>query len=59
MLPGWLGLGTAYEGFLAAYPGGRDAGLALLREMADTWPFWRTVLSNCVSGCKPEWSGTG
>ena len=46
MLPGWYGFGSAVEGWLAEYAGGRDAGLALLREMADKWLFFRTTLRN-------------
>ena len=50
MLPGWFGFGAAVEGWLAARPGadGRAQGLALLQEMAATWPFFRTVLSNAA-----------
>lgn len=42
MLPGWYGFGSAVEGWLAA--GGGEIGE--LREMQDSWPFWRSVLSN-------------
>lgn len=49
MLPGWFGLGSAVEAFLAEpREGGRDAAMALLREMVSTWPFFRTVLSNAA-----------
>ncbi len=50
MLPGWFGFGAAVEGWLAARPGpsGRAEGLSLLQEMATTWPFFRTVLSNAA-----------
>lgn len=49
MLPGWYGLGSAVEGFLSATrEGGRQASLTLLREMASSWPFFRTVLSNAA-----------
>jgi phosphoenolpyruvate carboxylase len=50
MLPGWFGFGAAVEGWLAAQPGdgGRARGLALLQDMAATWPFFRTVLSNAA-----------
>ena len=48
MLPGWFGFGAAVEGWLAAAPGGRAAGLALLQDMAASWPFFRTVLSNAA-----------
>ena len=37
MLPGWYGVGTAVEGWLAAHPGGGAEGMALLQEMQATW----------------------
>ena len=46
MLPGWYGFGTAVDAWLAQYPGGTDAGIALLSEMQARWPFFRSVLSN-------------
>lgn len=42
MLPGWYGFGTAVRAYAAAH----GQGLALLREMYRTWPFFRTILSN-------------
>jgi phosphoenolpyruvate carboxylase len=48
-LPGWFGVGSAVEGWLAAQPGGaagRAAAEALLRDMSVRWPFFRGVLSN-------------
>jgi phosphoenolpyruvate carboxylase len=43
MLPGWYGFGAA----LAAYRHEHgDKGIALLKEMARDWPFFRTLLSN-------------
>jgi phosphoenolpyruvate carboxylase len=44
LLPGWFGFGAAISGWLA--DGERDARLALLREMAQHWPFFATLLSN-------------
>ncbi|MEP7181044.1 MAG: phosphoenolpyruvate carboxylase [Betaproteobacteria bacterium] len=44
MLPGWYGLGSAVDAWLAAHPDG--PGIALLAEMHARWPFFRTVLSN-------------
>jgi phosphoenolpyruvate carboxylase len=41
-LPGWYGLGSALEEYVSANPG----GLAVLREMHERWPFWRTALDN-------------
>jgi phosphoenolpyruvate carboxylase len=42
MLPGWYGVGTAIETWLAQ----RRDGLALLQEMHEQWPFFRSLLSN-------------
>jgi phosphoenolpyruvate carboxylase len=41
-LPGWYGLGTGLE-VVAHRPGG---GLALLREMYEQWPFFRSLIEN-------------
>lgn len=42
MLPGWYGTGTAFEKWV-----GDDAGrLAILTDLYERWPFFRTVLSN-------------
>lgn len=42
MLPGWFGVGSAVETWVAG-----DLGrLALLREMHEKWPFFRSVMSN-------------
>jgi phosphoenolpyruvate carboxylase len=46
MLPGWYGFGAAVEAFLAGHAGGAAAGRALLGEMHERWPFFRSVLSN-------------
>ncbi|MBL8514550.1 MAG: phosphoenolpyruvate carboxylase, partial [Betaproteobacteria bacterium] len=45
-IPGWYGFGSAIEGWLAAHPQGRGAGIALLADMYKEWPFFRTVLAN-------------
>jgi phosphoenolpyruvate carboxylase len=42
MLPGWYGVGTAFEAFAADDP---DAA-ALLREMYSRWAFFRSVVDN-------------
>ncbi|MBD0321789.1 MAG: phosphoenolpyruvate carboxylase [Aldersonia sp.] len=42
MLPGWYGVGTAFEEWV----GSDDDKLARLRELYEKWPFFRTVLSN-------------
>ncbi|WP_306603387.1 phosphoenolpyruvate carboxylase [Azonexus sp.] len=42
MLPGWYGFGTAVDGYLTANP----AGLATLRRMLKSWPFFKSLLSN-------------
>ena len=44
MLPGWYGTGTAFEEFIA--DGEDDARLAVLRDLYEKWPFFRSVLSN-------------
>ncbi|MBA4188794.1 MAG: phosphoenolpyruvate carboxylase [Planctomycetaceae bacterium] len=41
-LPGWFGLGSAVNEFLARQPD----GLAMLREMYARWPFWTTLIDN-------------
>ena len=43
MLPGWYGFGSAVKAWLANRPAD---GLATLRAMHETWPFFRTTLSN-------------
>ena len=43
MLPGWFGFGTAVDVFVARQG---EAGIELLREMYDRWPFFNTLLSN-------------
>jgi len=42
MLPGWYGFGSAVEAWCAEVP----SGMAVLQRMAQTWPFFRTLLSN-------------
>ncbi|MGB0126081.1 MAG: phosphoenolpyruvate carboxylase [Rhodocyclaceae bacterium] len=42
MLPGWYGFGSAVEAFLAGTPD----GLATLRRMRRSWPFFSGLLSN-------------
>jgi phosphoenolpyruvate carboxylase len=43
MLPGWYGLGSAVESFIAAHG---EKGRALLAQMWLDWPFFRAMLSN-------------
>ncbi len=43
MLPGWYGFGSAINTYHSRHG---DAGLALLKDMATVWPFFRTLLSN-------------
>jgi phosphoenolpyruvate carboxylase len=43
MLPGWFGFGSAVDSFVARHG---EAGLDLLREMYERWPFFTTLLSN-------------
>ncbi|HXE39741.1 MAG TPA: phosphoenolpyruvate carboxylase, partial [Azonexus sp.] len=42
MLPGWYGFGAAVDGYLAA----NANGLATLRRMVKSWPFFQSLLSN-------------
>lgn len=42
MLPGWYGFGSAVDGYLSANPD----GLATLRRMLKSWPFFQSLLSN-------------
>jgi phosphoenolpyruvate carboxylase len=44
LLPGWYGFGSAVAGWLA--DGDRDERLGKLRDMAEHWPFFATLLSN-------------
>ena len=46
MLPGWFGFAAAVDGWQDAHAGGKAAATALLAEMHERWPFFRTVLSN-------------
>jgi phosphoenolpyruvate carboxylase len=43
LLPGWLAVGTALEKFVRR---NKDDNLALLREMYEQWPFFRSTISN-------------
>ena len=43
LLPGWLAVGTALEGFVDEEP---KRHLALLKRMYRRWPFFRTTISN-------------
>lgn len=45
MLPGWFGTGTAFEEWIGTGDD-RDERLAVLRDLYERWPFFRTVLSN-------------
>lgn len=42
VIPGWYGLGTAMERFAAE----DESRLALMKEMYEQWPFFRTVIRN-------------
>ncbi len=42
MLPGWYGFGSAVDAWLREVPD----GLTTLQRMAQTWPFFRSLLSN-------------
>lgn len=45
-LPGWYGLGTAVQQFIAGYAAGAPAAEALLQEMYREWPFFRSMIDN-------------
>lgn len=42
LVPGWFGLGTALDTFLAQHPD----GLERLRDMHAKWPFFQTIFEN-------------
>ncbi len=42
LVPGWFGLGSAFESFIETWPD----GLGALREMHRDWPFFRTIVEN-------------
>ena len=46
MLPGWYGTGSAVKQWIESGEDGVDARVAILRDLYDRWPFFRTVLSN-------------
>jgi phosphoenolpyruvate carboxylase len=46
MLPGWYGTGTAVEEWINAGPESPDEKVAVLRDLYERWPFFRSVLSN-------------
>jgi phosphoenolpyruvate carboxylase len=46
MLPGWYGTGSAFEKWIAAGPESEEDRLAVLHELYERWPFFRSVLSN-------------
>ena len=43
VITGWMGVGAAIEEYIERHG---DAGLTLLRDMRDQWPFFQTLLSN-------------
>lgn len=46
MLPGWYGTGTAFEQWIAAGPEAEEERVAVLHDLYERWPFFRSVLSN-------------
>lgn len=47
MLPGWFGVGTALKQWIEGGAGtSEEEAIAELRELNDSWPFFRSVLSN-------------
>jgi phosphoenolpyruvate carboxylase len=47
-LPGWLGVGTALQGWIDEHG---DAGLAELQDLRARWPFFATLLENIEMVC--------
>jgi len=51
-IPGWYGLGTAFEEFLAKED---ERGLALLQQMYREWPFFTRLIENAqMTMCKAD-----
>jgi len=48
LLPGWFGFGSGVDAFLAGAPSpaARRGRVALLKDMAQRWPFFRALTSN-------------
>jgi phosphoenolpyruvate carboxylase len=46
MLPGWYGTGSAFERWIAAGPESEAERVAMLHNLYERWPFFRSVLSN-------------
>ncbi|MCV7098893.1 phosphoenolpyruvate carboxylase [Mycobacterium palustre] len=46
MLPGWYGTGSAFEQWIAAGPEPESERVAVLHDLYERWPFFRSVLSN-------------
>lgn len=42
MLPGWYGVGTAFENFINQ----KEENIYILQEMYNNWPFFKSLLSN-------------
>jgi len=46
MLPGWYGTGSAFQQWIAAGPESEGERVAILHDLYQRWPFFRSVLSN-------------
>ena len=46
MLPGWYGTGSAFEQWITAGPETESERVAILHDLYERWPFFRSVLSN-------------
>jgi phosphoenolpyruvate carboxylase len=46
MLPGWYGTGSAFEQWITAGPESESERVAILHDLYERWPFFRSVLSN-------------
>ena len=48
ILPGWYGLASGFDAYLAEADQSGDDGIELLQEMYAEWPFFRTTLDNAA-----------
>ena len=46
MLPGWYGVGSAFETWMQRHRNGAEQARAMLAQMHERWPFFRAMLAN-------------
>lgn len=51
IIPAWFGFGSALEGFVENCEDGK-AALSQLQEMYNSWPFFKSVVSNCETALR-------